>query len=179
MKNKNHDMKGLIIGCGSIGSRHLHNLKTLGFSNVAICDEDKQKVHKLSKKYNIKKFYDLDSALSSFEPDFSIICTYPDSHVKLASSCIDFDSHVFIEKPISSNLNGVERMLKKADAKNLKVVVGYNLRFDAGLNLLKKNIKKNQISTPMSILSECSLLCVAPRQLKVPDSISKLDARPY
>lgn len=154
MKNKDHDMKGLIIGCGSIGTRHLHNLKTLGFSNVAICDEDKQKTNKLSKKYNVKKFYDLNSALYNFKPDFSIICTYPNSHTKLASTCIDFNSHVFIEKPISSNLNGVEHMLKKADTKNLKVAVGYNLRFDAGLNLFKKNIKKNQISAPMSILSE-------------------------
>lgn len=154
MKNKDHDMNGLIIGCGSIGSRHLHNLKTLGFSNIAIFDEDKQKVNELSKKYNIQKFYNLDSALDRFKPDFSIICTYPTSHVKLASRCIDSNSHIFIEKPLSFNLIGVERMLKKADVKNLKVTVGYNLRFDPGLNLLKKNIRKNNISRPMSILSE-------------------------
>lgn len=154
MKNKDHDMKGLIVGCGSIGERHLHNLKTLGFSDIVICDEDKQKTNDLSKKYRVGKFNNLDSALNSFKPDFSIICTYPTSHTKLASTCIDFNSHVFIEKPISSDLNGVERMLKKAHSRNLKIAVGYNLRFDRGLNLLKKNMKKNQISTPISILSE-------------------------
>jgi predicted dehydrogenase len=154
MKNKDNDLNGLIIGCGSIGTRHLHNLKSLGFSNIAIYDEDKQKVNELSKKYHVKFFYDLDSALYSFKPDFSIICTYPSSHVKIASSCIDHNSHVFIEKPISSNLKGIERMLKKADSKNLKVAVGYNLRFDTGLNLFKKNINKYSNSTPMSILSE-------------------------
>jgi len=154
MKNKNVDLKGLIIGCGSIGARHLYNLKSLGFSTIAIFDENKQKLNDLSKKYDVTKFSSLDSALSIFKPDFSIVCTYPSTHIKLASICINFNSHVFIEKPLSSSLNGIESMLKKADRKNLKVAVGYNLRFDAGLNLLKKNIKKYTNHTPLSILSE-------------------------
>jgi len=154
MKNKNSDLKGLIIGCGSIGSRHLHNLKSLGFSNIAIYDENKMKLNTLSKKYDVIKFDNLKSALDIFKPDFSIICTYPSSHVKLTLLCINSNSHVFIEKPLSSNLNGVEQMLKKADRKNLKIAVGYNLRFDMGLNLLKKNIHKDTDPVPMSILSE-------------------------
>lgn len=154
MKNKFCNLKGLIVGCGSIGTRHLHNLKSLGFYNIAIYDANKQTLDELSKKYNVAKFTNLNSALSIFKPDFSIICTYPSSHIKLASLCIDFNSHVFIEKPLSSNLNGIESMLKTADRKNLKVAVGYNLRFDNGLNLLKKNIKKHAIPTPLSILSE-------------------------
>jgi predicted dehydrogenase len=154
MKNKSFDLNALIVGCGSIGTRHLHNLKSLGLSNIAIYDENKTKLNKLSKEYGVIKFNSLDSALSIFKPDFSIICTYPSSHVKLALSCINFNSHVFIEKPLSSNLYGVEHMLKKADGKNLKIAVGYNLRFDMGLNLLKRNIKKNIDPIPLSILSE-------------------------
>ena len=154
MKNKFHNLKGLIIGCGSIGTRHLHNLKSLGFSNIAIYDENKQRTNELSKKYGVTKFDSLDSALNVFKPCFSIICTYPSSHVKIASSCIDYNSHIFIEKPLSTNLNGVETMLKKADKKKLKVAVGYNLRFDSGLNLLKKNLKNSSNSVPLSILSQ-------------------------
>ena len=36
-------MKGLIIGCGTIGERHLQNLKKIGINNIAICDTDKKK----------------------------------------------------------------------------------------------------------------------------------------
>jgi len=154
MKNKFHNLKGLIIGCGSIGTRHLHNLKSLGFSNIAIYDENKQRTNELSKKYGVTKFDSLDSALNVFKPCFSIICTYPSSHVKIASSCIDCNSHVFIEKPLSTNLNGVQTMLKKADKKKLKVAVGYNLRYDSGLNLLKQNLKKSSNAAPLSILSQ-------------------------
>src|SRR5206468_4742430 len=68
----------LPICCGSIGTRHLHNLKKIGVRDIAICDEDKKKVDDLAKKYDTKKFYDLNSALT-FEPDFSIVSTYPSS----------------------------------------------------------------------------------------------------
>jgi predicted dehydrogenase len=154
MKNTIEGMKALVIGCGSIGSRHLHNLKQIGFSNIAIYDSDKQKVDGLAKQYAVKKFDNLDVALNTFEPNFSVICTYPNSHMDLTSKCVDANSHVFIEKPISSDLNGVETMMKKADKKKLKIAVGYNLRFDPGLELLKKNIKKNKTFPPMSILTE-------------------------
>jgi len=153
MKNTINNMKGLIIGCGSIGTRHLHNLKKIGIRDIAICDEDKKKVDDLAKKYNTKKFYDLNSALT-FEPNFSIVSTYPSSHTKLASHCIAANSHVFIEKPISSDLIGVKDMLKKADTKKLKVAVGYNLRYDPGLKFVKTKLKNLEISSPLSILSE-------------------------
>jgi len=145
--------KGLVIGCGSIGERHLYNLKKLGIQNIGIFDTCKKKVNDLSKKYKTLQFFDLDSALS-FEPDFSMICTFPKSHVSLANACINSNSHVFIEKPISTDLKGVEAMLRKAKSKGVKVSVGYNLRFDKGLNFFKKKLKNNEIGIPISIKSE-------------------------
>lgn len=153
MKKFHNDLKGLVIGCGSIGERHLHNLKKIGINNLAIFDENKRRVNELGLKYRSEKFYDLKSALS-YKPDFSIICTYPDSHLRIANYCIDICSNIFVEKPLSSNLNGVEKMLKRAHSKNLKVAVGYNMRFDHGLRFLKNKLDKGVISTPLSILAE-------------------------
>lgn len=146
-------IKGLIVGCGSIGERHLYNLKKLGIKKIAICDKSTKRLEKLSKKYKTKIFHNFHSSLS-FEPNFTIISTYPSTHIQIANECINANSHVFIEKPISNTINGVKQMLKKADSKNLKVSVGYNLRFDKGTNLLKSNLYKNKIGTPLSIHSE-------------------------
>ena len=145
MKN----LKGLIIGCGSIGIRHLHNLKKLGLNELAIFDIDKKLVNGLSLKYKTKKFYDLNSALS-FEPDFSVICTYPNLHLEIAKQCINSNSHLFIEKPISSNIRGTENMLRKAKSKKLKIAVGYNFRFEKGLKFLKEKSVESIIDTPLS-----------------------------
>jgi predicted dehydrogenase len=43
-------------------------------------------------------------------------------------------------------------MLKKAKTKKLKVAVGYNLRFDKGINLLKHKLQQKEIGKPLSIL---------------------------
>ena len=151
MKNNYNNLRSLIIGCGSIGERHLHNIKKIGIKDIGILDTNKTRVDSLSKKYSVKKFYDLDNALS-FKPDFSIICTLPESHIPIANSCINSGSHVFVEKPLSSNLKNVIPMLKKAKTKKLKVAVGYNLRFDKGINLLKHKLQQKEIGKPLSIL---------------------------
>src|SRR5713226_647406 len=147
------NLSGLIIGCGSIGERHLHNLKKIGINDIAIYDSCRKRVDELSKKYNAKKFYSLDSALS-FRPDFSVICTYPNSHSHLADACIDVNSHLFIEKPISTDIKSIKTTLARAQSKNLKVAVGYNLRFDKGLNLLKRKAQRHEIGTILSVFGQ-------------------------
>ncbi len=146
-------MKALVIGCGSIGQRHIHNLKKLKLKNLVAYDIDKNKIKFCSKKYNIQTFSDLNSALS-FKPDFSIICTFPSSHLTLANTCIDNNSHIFVEKPISNSINGLAKMLTKASSKKLKVGVGYNMRYDDGLRHLKTILLKKEISSPLSIFTE-------------------------
>lgn len=148
-----NNLQGLIVGCGSIGERHLYNLKKLGVTNLAICDSSKKILDKLSKKYNVTPFKNFYSALLQ-NPTFTIISTYPSTHIELATDCIKANSHVFIEKPLSISINGIEKMLKMANAKKLQVAVGYNLRFDKSLNLLKTILQKNKIGSPLSISSK-------------------------
>src|SRR2546428_1777071 len=145
-------MKGLIIGCGTIGERHLQNLKKNGITNIAICDTDKKRANQIARRYTVKKFYDLHSALS-FEPEFSFICTHPTSHLEIANICVNANIHIFIEKPLSTNLKGVEQMLKKAQSKRLQIAVGYNMRYDHGLRFLKERLQ-SVMPNPLFISSE-------------------------
>lgn len=153
MIRQRENLRGLVVGCGSIGERHLHNLLRLGTSNIVICDQDKSKADLLAQKYHVQKFYDLDSALS-MEPNFTFICTYPKSHLEIAKKCLIANSHLFIEKPLASEPKGVEMMLKKADSKKLRVAIGYNMRFNKGLIILKNYLKNLSGSKPLFIFSE-------------------------
>ncbi len=45
-------------------------------------------------------------------------------------------------------------MLKSAQSKGLKVAVGYNIRFDPGLQLIKRTLRRNIIDSPLSIAVE-------------------------
>lgn len=150
MNKKIKELKILVIGCGSIGERHLHNLRYLGMKKIAISDINKKKISELSSKYKIKKFDDINSALE-FEPDVSLICTHPNSHASIAKACIEMNSHVFIEKPISINEQGIEKILQRAKIKQLKIAVGYNNRFEKGLKVVKKKITESEIGQPHAI----------------------------
>ena len=150
MIRQKENLRGLVVGCGSIGERHLHNLLRLGVSNIVICDQDKTKADLLAQKYRVQKFYDLDSALS-MEPNFTFICTYPKSHLEIAKKCLTTNSHLFIEKPLASEPKGVETMLKQADSKKLRVAVGYNMRLHTSLITLKKYLRSLK---PLTIFSE-------------------------
>ena len=147
------DLKGLIIGCGSIGERHIFNLKKLGIENITVFDFSKKRLQLIAKKYKIKSFSNINSALS-YEPNFSIISTFPQSHILFAIKCIENKSHVFIEKPISSSIFSVQKMLNLAKKKRVNVSVGYNLRFEKGLGQMKKFLKTNKIGSPLSIHAE-------------------------
>ena len=152
-KKEIKNLSCLIIGAGSIGRRHANNLKNIGIKKISIYDKEKTKVKEASRILKVKKHDDLDNAVLS-NPDFCVICTYPSSHIEIAKKCIKNDSHIFIEKPLSSNLNGIESLLQQAKKKNLKIGVGYNLRFDIGLNAIKKKLTKRPIGKILSISSQ-------------------------
>lgn len=139
MKKQTKNLRGLIVGCGSIGERHLYNLQRLGITDLIVCDQDKTKANHLAQKYKVRKFYELDSALLT-DSDFTFICTDPKSHLEIANKCLDANLHLFIEKPLASEPNGVKRMLKRADSRKLHVAVGYNWRLNHSLRILKKLI---------------------------------------
>jgi predicted dehydrogenase len=143
-------LRGIVIGCGSIGERHIHNLKKIGIKELGIFDINKKRLAELKNKYSVNSFSDIESALE-FNPDFSIICTYPESHYKFAKKCIENKSHVFIEKPISTKARKIKNLLNDAKARKLKIAVGYNLRFDKGLMRLKKKISKGEIGNILFI----------------------------
>ena len=49
------NLKTLVIGLGSIGERHLYNLKKMGIKNITICDSNKKRANHISDKYALKQ----------------------------------------------------------------------------------------------------------------------------
>ena len=50
-------MNILILGCGSIGSRHAKNLKDLGH-NIVVCDKDEMRIKHFGKQNKCNYYYD-------------------------------------------------------------------------------------------------------------------------
>jgi len=121
----------LVVGCGNMGASHARAYNKLDeFELVGIVDARAEAVEAFNKSVggNYKHFSDYTKALAELKPDAVAICTYPNTHEPLAIQALEAGCHVFVEKPISSTVEGAQRVVACANKNNKKVVVGYILR---------------------------------------------------
>jgi len=144
-------MKILVIGCGFIGTRHISILQHLGIDEVSICDVNEDKLNQIGEKFNISRRYiDYQDALEN-KVDAVFICTPPSSHLSIAFDALKKGYHIFIEKPLSHNLEGVDDFVKDARKKKIKVMLGYMMRFHPGVLKMRELIDKGAIGKIYSV----------------------------
>ncbi|WP_198469860.1 Gfo/Idh/MocA family protein [Acetomicrobium sp. S15 = DSM 107314] len=139
------DYSVLVVGSGSIGRRHLRNLRKIGIQHLAACDADQERLAPMVTELNVKPFSDFDEALASIKPELVFICTPPIFHVPQALKAVRVNAHVFIEKPLSHTLDAVAELITEAESRRRVVQVGYNLRFHPGLLKVKQLVDEGTI----------------------------------
>ena len=137
--------KILVIGSGSIGQRHIRNLHAIGIKYIGACDPDPNRLAPMVEEIGVQPFANFDRALELIEPDVVFVCTPPIFHIPQALKAIKHGAHVFIEKPLSHNIVGIDELVVEAEARQRKVQVGYNLRFHPGLQMVKELIDYDKI----------------------------------
>ncbi len=153
-------IKILIIGFGSIGQRHYHNLAELGYRNVYVYDINKSATESCKLKIN-----NLNSKiLKNFDGVF--ICTPNHEHLKAALKGAQADCHLFIEKPLSHNFKGVNELIEICRKKKLITMVGCNMRFHPCLSFIKNYLAQGKLGNLYSIALEFGYFLPAwrPRQ---------------
>jgi predicted dehydrogenase len=73
------------------------------------------------------EFADFTTALAETRPDVVCISTYPETHAEYALAAMEAGAHVFLEKPVATNLPDCERVITAARERQQKLVVGYIL----------------------------------------------------
>ena len=136
-------MKILVIGAGSIGRRHINNLNLLGYGDIDVVDISDANLDYIKKNFKVKEtFNDFKRASSSKSYDIAFILTPPIYHIPMALELARRDIDLFIEKPLSHNLEHVDELIKVKEENNIVVMVGYNQRFNFGLRKLKSYIEE-------------------------------------
>jgi predicted dehydrogenase len=136
-------LRFLVIGCGSIGKRHIRNLKTLGAGEIAAFDLKPERRNEAG-SLGARAIDDLAEAWS-WKPDVALV-TVPNSlHLPLALEAARRDCHLFIEKPLSHRLEGVDDLLKAVSERRLVTLVGCNMRFHPGLRKIKALIEEGAV----------------------------------
>ena len=152
MLSKSSLGRGLIVGLGSIGQRHLKNIRQM-YGDIELIVHRHQE-NKDSNIQGIKHITnDLDEALD-LEPDFAIICNPSPFHIDTAIEIAHRGVHLLIEKPISSSTERVEELIALSKEKKIKLMVGYNLRFLESLNFFRQSVQDAIVGEIFSIKAD-------------------------
>ena len=141
----NDDRPILIAGAGSIAKRHIRNLYTLGYRNLAVYNRSPEALVSLVDEYNVQAFVDYEQSLDTFRPSVVFICTPTAFHIAHASLALKSGAHLFIEKPLSHSLEGVDALAKDIQASAAVIQVAYPLRFHPALQQIKALLDDNAI----------------------------------
>ena len=119
----------LVAGLGSMGRSHaLAYHHHPGFQIVGLVNRSAPPKGLNAELSNHAIQPDFLSALRDLKPDAVSINTYSDTHAEFAIAAIEQGAHVFIEKPLATNVRDAERVVAAARANKRKLVVGYILR---------------------------------------------------
>ncbi len=146
-----HNLKVLVVGTGSAGIRHIKNLISLGVE-VSAYRYRPELINELSKQFKINVFKSLDEALSSPQ-DAVVIANRIDQHMPVALAAAKNKLHLYIEKPLSNNLNESESLLEITKSENVIVEIGCMMRFHPNLQIIQKLLMEETIGIPYAVQS--------------------------
>ena len=125
-----------VIGVGHLGNFHVKRLKEIsGISISGIYDNNPIRADEISNQYDVKSFSSLEKLLEISDA-VSIVTPTP-YHFEIANLALDKDCHLFIEKPITDNIEHAGLLLNKAEKLNKIIQVGHIERFNPAFTVLK------------------------------------------
>jgi len=163
-------MKNVVfLGLGSIGQRHLRNLKEIDKKLNFFCIRKKKIAPLLNnenkiiniklntKKIGIKKINFKD--IKKYKIDTAFITNPTSQHIKSAIRLAKLGLNLFIEKPLSNNLNRVMELKNLIKKKKLKCEIGFQTKYDQNLIKIKNIISSKKYGKIMkSDIHHCHYL---------------------
>ncbi len=145
-------MKVLIIGLGSIGRRHIKNIKAFdkGIQIALWRQQHRDKELGDVQELVSEVFFDQADALA-WGCDAAVIANPAPMHLPVALLLARQGAHLFIEKPLSDTLAGIDELVAIRDQRQLTMMVGYVLRFAPPVQALKEAIADGRIGRILSM----------------------------
>jgi len=142
-----------IIGLGYMGKVHLRNCLNLKFVEVSAVADTSKKALRLAQKLGVKRLYtDYNELLRQPNIDAVLICLPNYLHAPCAIRAAEEHKHIFLEKPLARSLKEGREIVSAARKYNLKLMVGYSMRFSSVFKNLKRKIESG-------ILGDIQIVC--------------------
>lgn len=141
----------LIVGLGSIGTRHLGLARELNpEADIRVL---RHQACAQIPEYADGCFSSLEQAVE-FVPQLSVIANPAPFHMPVAIALAKAGSHLLIEKPLAASLDDVPSLFEIVRQKHLVLLTGYNLRFLPSLDRFRQLLNEGIVGRVLSVRCE-------------------------
>ncbi|MEA1965048.1 MAG: Gfo/Idh/MocA family oxidoreductase [Candidatus Aerophobetes bacterium] len=135
------------IGTGRIAKRHMNKLTKIKDAElVSICDISREEAQKTAKKYKAKFYTEYREMLEKEDLDALYICIPPFTHNDQEIIAANKGINLFIEKPLTLDINKACQIDKVIREKGIISSVGYVYRYADIVNKVREEINGKKIA---------------------------------
>ena len=142
-----------VIGCGSIGKRHIGNLQALGAADIVGFDLRPDRRSETQSALGVEVVGSLDG-LWDRRPDVAVVAVPTSLHVSVAIQAAEHGCHLLIEKPLSDSMTGVERLGELIQRHRLACLIGCNMRFLPGMQKIRELLQQEAVGHVVAVRAE-------------------------
>jgi len=144
-----------VVGAGRIGKIHIENLlhkisevKLKIVADIKLDNQLKQWATEIGIPYLTT---DADEIFTDPEINVVAIASSTDTHAEFIQKAAQAKKHIFCEKPIDTDLKRIRETLSIVKEAGVKLMVGFNRRFDHNFKRIHDAVVSGQIGTPQII----------------------------
>lgn len=135
-----------VIGAGRIGQVHARTLSSIPGANlVAVADPFEKPGREVAAQFGTTWVKDWESLLTNPEIQGIVIGSPTPFHAEQLVKFAEAGKDIFCEKPISNDLATIDKCLKIIESSDVRLLVGFQRRFDSNFQKLHDQIRMGTI----------------------------------
>jgi len=140
-----------VIGTGRIGKVHIATLvqSVPKAEVVAIADINIAGAREVAKDFGISTVYsNYMDVINNPEVEAVVICSPTNTHAQYVIAAAKAGKHIFCEKPVDLSLEVIRGALDAVNKAGVKMMVGFNRRFDPNFYKIRQLVTEGKIGEP-------------------------------
>lgn len=140
-----------MVGTGRIGRLHAQTLvqRVPQAELVALTDVNMDAARACAVEYGVPRVVEsFEQLLQDETIQAVVIASSTDTHTPFIIQAAQAGKHIFCEKPIAADLRQIDSALAAVNTAGVKLMIGFNRRFDPTFARIKQAITSGEIGTP-------------------------------
>jgi spore coat polysaccharide biosynthesis protein SpsF len=145
--------RAAVIGCGSIGQRHVRNLQRLGVTEIVALKGHPGHTRALDPALGIAEVNGW-SGIEAFAPDIAIVANPSSLHVSTACAVLPMVRGLFIEKPVALTRAELDPLLDAAARHRVNTFVGHVLTSHPIAKTMRERLNSGELGEPLALQAQ-------------------------